>query len=553
MRFIASLFIKLLILTSPVLSQQLFLIPSASVFVNQEESEVRINVDMNELTNDLLQYYTNSGFFEVLVDSVVTSNESGDSKLYLTTGNRYNLTHILVNEQIYEVNSPYESQFVDNFIVQKLDSLEYVGYPFAEVSIIGLELDTDNTTVSVSVNKDKNDFVIPAGIKFTGGRQLSDAYLSREAGFKQNAAFNPSDVQQYQQNLINSPFLRNVSEPGLINHQNEWYLLFEIEEINSSSIDLIVGYNPSAANTSSFVGRGDLRLENLITQGSSAQMYFERLPQTQSRLNIGYTQHWVAELPLNLGMDVHLYQQDSTYFSRQASATASYGLPRGYKIGITLQSRFTDRDGRLADSRIQDGRNQSVNLFLEQRRVNRGYNPTAGFHYRISGTWGFRDIRNAPDDGANLKTSYSYTAAGVFAQYFMPLTDRLVLTPRISGNFKQIEVFFDDDLFRFGGANSLRGYLEEQFRANTYVWGDVELRYLLDRNSYFFVFGASGVYERPDVLGFQDHVFESDVLYSGGFGLSYRVTLGTLRFSYALSPDDSFSNGKVHFGISNSF
>jgi outer membrane protein assembly factor BamA len=107
-----------------------------------------------------------------------------------------------------------------------------------------------------------------------------------------------------------------------------------------------------------------------------------------------------------------------------------------------------------------------------------------------------------------------------------------------------------NDLIRFGGANSFRGYAEEQFQAGRLLWGDIEYRFLLDRNSYLFVFGAAGRFHRPKLLTETSNQFQTtDNLYSTGFGMSYQTRIGRLKFTYAISPEESIGNGKVHFGI----
>jgi hypothetical protein len=40
-----------------------------------------------------------------------------------------------------------------------------------------------------------------------------------------------------------------------------------------------------------------------------------------------------------------------------------------------------------------------------------------------------------------------------------------------------------------------------------------------------------------------------DFLYGFGLGLNLETALGVLRVSYALGEGDTFSDGKIHFGV----
>jgi outer membrane protein insertion porin family len=107
------------------------------------------------------------------------------------------------------------------------------------------------------------------------------------------------------------------------------------------------------------------------------------------------------------------------------------------------------------------------------------------------------------------------------------------------------------DLFRFGGAESFRGFREDQFRGSSVIWGELEGRYMLQQNSYLFLFGAYGYYERPRLLTEDDELLSfKESLTSFGFGLAFQTQLGIIKFSYAVSPNENLSNGNVHVGIS---
>jgi outer membrane protein insertion porin family len=75
---------------------------------------------------------------------------------------------------------------------------------------------------------------------------------------------------------------------------------------------------------------------------------------------------------------------------------------------------------------------------------------------------------------------------------------------------------------------------------------------MLSRRTYGFLFYDAGYYLRKadEQLG----ISESDAFKSGyGLGISLETGLGILAVSFALADGDSFSDGKIHFGIINEF
>ena len=109
-----------------------------------------------------------------------------------------------------------------------------------------------------------------------------------------------------------------------------------------------------------------------------------------------------------------------------------------------------------------------------------------------------------------------------------------------------------DELYRFGGATTLRGYREDQFTGNRLLWTNLEYRYLLGRRSYAFLFTDIGYYLRDELLALG--LVEATAVKIGyGLGITFETALGLLGVSYALGEGDTFNKGKIHFGLIGEF
>ncbi|MFZ9943867.1 MAG: BamA/TamA family outer membrane protein, partial [Bacteroidia bacterium] len=135
---------------------------------------------------------------------------------------------------------------------------------------------------------------------------------------------------------------------------------------------------------------------------------------------------------------------------------------------------------------------------------------------------------------------------------FFPLSGRWVFAVLGKGGITQGSGLFDNELYRFGGINTLRGFDEESLRATAYAIGTGELRYLLDRNSYLSLFFDQGWYERN--TGFD---YLRDTPYGFGAGIAFDSKLGIFSINYALGSEQGnpilFKTAKVHFGVVNYF
>jgi outer membrane protein insertion porin family len=115
----------------------------------------------------------------------------------------------------------------------------------------------------------------------------------------------------------------------------------------------------------------------------------------------------------------------------------------------------------------------------------------------------------------------------------------------IEGDINQLQL---SDHFWFGGFESLRGYRENQFHGTSIAWVNLEYRFIVGRNSRVFLFNDWGFYRYDNA---NDSI--SDILTGYGVGIRFDTPLGIMGVDYGLGKGDSFSTGKIHFGIINSF
>ena len=104
------------------------------------------------------------------------------------------------------------------------------------------------------------------------------------------------------------------------------------------------------------------------------------------------------------------------------------------------------------------------------------------------------------------------------------------------------------DHFWLGGFGTLRGYRENQFHGTTISWVNIEYRFIIGRNSRVFLFNDWGFYQYKERTG-----ITKDTLYGYGIGIRFETPLGIMGVDYGFGRGDTFSTGKIHFGIINSF
>jgi len=520
---------------------------SIQVLENGEISRNIILPEVNQKSTiqQLSAFYTDKGYFDVQISS------ADEEPIQVKTGQRYRIRSLAFELEVDSVFVSYEitGEFYSTELIEKRINEEYLktveeGYLNARVSIEDINLDSLSKTVSITAKKIRGEQIRVSKIIFKGNRINSQRYLSRLAQMEDSVVASKENLNQIRRNLSTSELVEQVSDPVIYLENDNYVVLFEVKEQNLNQLDGLIGFVPDETGKGQIVGDLDISLWNVLREGNAFELQYQRLKPETSRLNLGISQDWIANIPLSIGIDFSFYQNDTTYQTRNIGLTGSYLLNSDLSIKSRIYSQNSSSGSESDFSKEPDGSKQGGDLGFNYSKLDSREVPTSGVSLDVIYGVANKDIQ---EDSA---LAFRQQRLETKVKGYIPLFEKSVLATSINGFYVIGDQFTESDLIRFGGANSLRGYSEEQFTASELLWGDIEYRFLTDQYSYLFLFTAAGVYKRPQLYSeINDSFTQKDFLYSGGFGLSFRTAIGRLKFTYALSSTETFGNGKVHFGI----
>ena len=117
-------------------------------------------------------------------------------------------------------------------------------------------------------------------------------------------------------------------------------------------------------------------------------------------------------------------------------------------------------------------------------------------------------------------------------------------------NLAEATRYLVNELFRFGGINSIRGFNENSIDASFYSVLNSEYRYQFNQDIY--------IHSIIDFAYFENQITAlKQKLYSFGIGIGIQTSAGIIKFSIANGnaehQDFNFSNTKIHISISSKF
>ncbi len=444
-----------------------------------------------------------------------------------------------------------------------LSSCENNGYPFASIKLDSIVI--SGSTLSASLNLQKNVLIKIDSVVNRGTAKISSVYLESYLSIHNGDLYSEQLVRKISTRIKELPFLKEkipfrILFPG----ENAKVELF-LEKKRASQFDGILGLLPDN-KTGKILFTGDVRLKlnNSFNRGESLLLSWQSLQVGTQNLNTQFIFPFLFKSPFGLDASFKLYKKDSTYLEVNPNVGIQYHLSgESY-----LKAFVNNKQMNLINTKglenlttlppYADISSSLYGLSIKSEKLDYRLNPRKG--YTLVGTVAAGNKTIHKNDKLNpiiyngLTLNSVQYSAELEAAVFMPLKNRSAIKFGTHSAYLQNSTLFQNELFRIGGLKSLRGFDDESIHASAFSILTLEYRYLLEENSYLYLFGDGAYYENKSV-SFTGKRY--DTPFGFGAGISFETKAGIFSINYALgkqlnNPIDPRA-GKVNFGIVNYF
>lgn len=450
---------------------------------------------------------------------------------------------------------------LEESINEALTFAENNAYPFTKIKIEGIFLYDDSASgdhfADINLMIDNGQKSTIDKIEVKGNSSTKDYVIKRELRIEQGEEYSQTMIEELPNRLNRLRYFEPVTTPQyLINSEKEGVLLIEVKEKQTNNFDGIIGYIPASREGEKgyVTGLVNVSLRNLFGTGRAAAFHWQQFNRFSQDIEIKYLEPWLLGYPFNINGTLYQRKQDTTYVQRKLEGSLEYLATEDISAAVLVgtesivPSQNANNYTRIYNSSILT---TGVNLKIDTR--DDPYAPKGGVLFINTYSLSRKKLIGpqefiTPDLETNINLQrFTFSFWG-----FYELFKNQIIAIGLTGKELRGTFFEESDLFRLGGNNSLRGYREEQFLGSRVAWSNLEYRFLLTRRSYAFAFFDTGYYLRN--ADEARNILKSEAFNIGyGIGLSIETGLGVLGVSFALAKGDSFSDGKIHFGIINEF
>ena len=432
------------------------------------------------------------------------------------------------------------------FLVDKLSVFSNQGFPFVNVSLDSIEI--ENLKIRAVIKLNKGRYFTLRKIHIRGDSSISSSTIHGIIDYSIDEVYSEKKIGAIDQKIKQTSFISTI-KPSEIMYTNDGFELFlYLKSTKVSYLRGALGLQPNPiSQRMALTGELNLKLENALKKGELFKFNWRSIkPQTQRmKLNLNYP--YLFQSPFGIESNLLLYKRDSTFLDLNTELNVSYSLKNGFRIRAHYRfmssSILSGGSSSLEFSNLNSYRTNAYGLSVERQALDNIVNPSKGRILNAKLYVGQRILSGDSTDAAERNTTY---LGNFLYREYVSIFPRHVLLFGLLFDFYTSPTIFENELFRFGGLNTLRGFNEEQLFASTKGQLTFEYRFLLDENSNVFLFYDQCFYENTSVSYKNDHPL------GFGGGISFGSKIGIFSITYALGREQAnpidFRSSKIHFG-----
>lgn len=513
------------------------------------EKKHKSQKSITEATNLITEKLNKKGYLD---SKIIEKNKLNDSVFEhkYQLGKRINYARIYIGINFTEfipetytskndsVNVPFEE--IDFFLNAIIKQLESKGYAMAKTKLSSIEKKNHYISASLSLSKENlrsiNNIIINGYPKFPEGHKKNILRLYK------NKTFNQKSLEKIYTDFEKYRFVKQQKYPEILFTKDSTKIYVYLEKAKPNSFDGYLGFTNDENEKLVVSGYLDLTLNNILNSGEKIALYWKSDGQDQKTFNLSLELPYLFKSPLGLKAELNIFKQDSTFQNTRTNLELGYYFNYNTRVYLGYQSTESSDIQNVNSASINDFESSFITSSLEFANFTNSdflFPEKTNINLKI-GT-GKRNANSGNENQFFINLS---------AKHNFYLNSKNIIHFKTQNFYLKSNQYITNELHRFGGINSFRGFNENSLQANTFSSLLTEYRYVATTNLY--------VHTILDYGFFNDTTTNTkENLLGIGFGFGLLTKNGLFNLIYAngstKNQEAKLSNSIVHISFKANF
>ena len=481
----------------------------------------------------ILQQVKKRGFFTARIDSISKTNK--ELIAYLDLGKKINEIIVITKKDNTDgIIDPgidsikIKTKEFSDFTNQLLEQIDRKGNSFSEITYVNPLLKNDTLFLEMKISNSssrKIDKVITRGYEDFPKKFITKYFL-----IDKNTVFSKKKLNQVSALSNKLDFIKEKKAPEVLFKKDSTHLYLFLDKIGTSSFDGLVNFS-SKENGKGLLLNGnlDLKLNNTFNTGEKFEIIWNKVSDEKTDFKINSYVPYVLNSKFSTTLEFYLYREDSTFINTNFELKTDYSINQKSHASILYSSEKSNYLLNISNNDLASYSNYFIGLGYELKKSSTSnlYKYKNGLNLNL--TIGKR--KTDTESINQLKFHFS-----AFAN--VQINNRGYLNIKNESGLLTSKNYLLNELFRIGGANSIRGYNEQSIFTNGYSYSNIEFRYSLDTSSYLYSITDLGIYK-------ENTTNKIKKLLGIGAGYQFRINNNLVNLGYVISTNSS-TNAKLN-------
>ncbi|MFK7030623.1 BamA/TamA family outer membrane protein [Flavobacterium oreochromis] len=432
-----------------------------------------LNKEITSISKNLIE----RGYIE---HKILTNKKINDTTQYIKYELGYPIkkTHIRLgpykklletNEDTVKIDFKKTNEALLNFT----KILEKKGFPLTQIKLSNIKKRKQNLLSEITIIEDSKRTI--NRININGYQNFPKNHLQNIFKNHNKKVFNENQLKKINKDFKKLPFCKTTKDAEILFKNDSTSIYIYLEKQKRSTFDGYIG-STTQKNTLKLNGYLDLKLLNTLNWGEHFNVYWKNNGQEQTTFNLNIETPYIFKSPLILKGNLNIFKQDTTFQKTKSEIELGYLLNYNTRLYIGYQETESS-DIQNANSKIlTDYKNFFYTLSCQH--INHNNNKTL-FPEKTNLTF---KIGTGKRNNFTDHTTQFFTSIELSHEF--ELNNRNTFFIKSQNYYLNSNQYLTNELFRYGGINSIRGFNDNSLQCNLLSSIISEYRYKVNSNLY---------------------------------------------------------------------
>lgn len=501
-------------------------------FQKKHKDSISIYFEVNKISNYLKQI----GYLTNTIDSISKKNKNFTA--YFSLNDKIEKAILKIDSPFYFLVTKYKIknntfsipiEQLQNTLSEISNKLDQDGKSFSKVQLKNISFIHKTLYADIDINQSKKRIINKVILK--GYENFPKSYLKNYFNIKPNTIFNQQKIKEISNASKSLTFIKEIKPPEVLFTKDSTLLYMYLKKYQNNSFDGIVNFASKENGGVLFNGNIDLKLNNILNTGEKFNLFWNSIAEERQEFKLSTDIPYIFNSKFSPELSFSIYKQDSTFLNTKFESKLIYNINQRINLAFNYNSESSENLQESLNNNIQTFNNYFVGFKFQYTIPKNDFFFNNKFYLAINPSIGKRRTTNKRSNQFKINATLSY---------IWDLNKKSSIFIKNRTGYLNSDSFLDNELFRIGGANSLRGFNEQSIFTSSYSFFNLEYRYLTSLKSYFYTITDFGSIKTS---------LSNENLISTGLGFLFTINKSQINLSSVIGKSSSqnfdFKNNKI--------